>query len=291
MASTSEAESKCPPPPLCLQSDFNTMLQAAETAMKAGGPPQRGVSVDAIHVYISRLPEVPGLARVHSAVVGWEPHNETVVTWFVDPQDLWDNWDATHVPPWLRGCNTVGRPFKTVIDELSRLNLMHIYRTQQVPALSVREIMLAHEGCRIKLLKIDTEGFDTILLVGYSDFLWAHPECHADKIQFETMHSTPAQIAGAQEALALSGYTQCGYDVDAGGGAPDSILCYSPYKDARLQWAARAQRGGGATHTEAEVWGMLAGGAEAVEAALEGSLEELQEAAERRQCGTCPWVS
>jgi hypothetical protein len=140
----------------------------------------------------------------------------------VDPQDLIDTWNGgTHVPPWLRGCNTVGRPFQTVIDELSKLNLMHLYRSQHVPALSVREVLLAHEGCRTRLLKIDTEGFDTILLVGYADFLWAHPECHADKVQFETMHSTAAQVAGAQAALEPAGYTQCGFEEDVGGGAAD----------------------------------------------------------------------
>ena len=258
--------------------------------MKAGGPPKRGVSVDAIKVYISGLPEVPGLARVHSAVVGWEPHNDSVVTWFVDPQDLIDTWNGgTHVPPWLRGCNTVGRPFQTVIDELSKLNLMHLYRSQHVPALSVREVLLAHEGCRTRLLKIDTEGFDTILLVGYADFLWAHPECHADRVQFETMHSSEAQVAGAQAALAPAGYTQCGFEEDLGGGAPDMILCYSAHRDARLQWAARARSG--RRHAEAEIAGLLSGRPEAVAAVMDAALGELQAAARARPCGTCPWTT
>jgi len=272
-------------------SDFNTLLQAADAAMKAGGPPQRGVSVDAIALYINRLPVVPGLARVHAAVVGWEPHNSSVATWYVDPEELWTNelWNGgTHVPPWLRGCNTVGRPFQLVTDELSKLNLLHLYHTQHVPALSVREVLLAHEGCRIRLLKIDTEGFDTILLVGYADFLWAHPECFADKVQFETMHSTAAQVAGAQLALAPAGYAHCGSENDGGGGEPDMVLCYSARHDARLQWAARAQKG--RRHTEHEIAGMLSGTPAVVEAALDDAIGELQAAAGSGPCGTCPWA-
>jgi hypothetical protein len=263
------------------------MLQEADASMKAGGRKQAGLSVDAISVYINRLPDVPGLERVHAAVVGWEPHNESIVTWFVTPQDLADNWEKTHVPPWLRGCNTVGRPNPQVLEELGKVNLLHIYRSQHVPALSVRELLAAHQGCRTRLLKIDTEGFDTILLVGYSNFLWAHPECFADKIQFETMWSSEAMIKGAQDLLAQAGYSYCGLEEDQGGGAPDSVLCYSATKDTRLQGGIRARASMG--HSEEEILALLSGNPERVQETLSQGLEKLVHAAQMRPCGTCPW--
>lgn len=255
--------------------------------MKNGGPLQRGVSVDAIGVYIERLPEVPGLARVHAAVVGWEPHNASVETWYVAPEDLVKYYATDKIPQWLRGCNTVGRPFQLVVNELTKLNLLHVYQNKQVPAFSVSEVLLAHEGCRTKLLKIDTEGFDTILLIGYSDFLWTHPECWADLIQFETVHSTAAQVAGALQAMKEVGYSKCGEEVDQGGGPPDIILCYLPKLDVRLQASVRLRSG--LKHSEEEVLKFLSGEANLEERGGEGEPSYREEILQR-PCGKCPWT-
>ena len=149
------------------------------------------------------------------------------------------------------------------------------------------EVLLTHEGCRTKLLKIDTEGFDTILLIGYSDFLWTHPECWADLIQFETVHSTAAQVAGALKAMEEVGYSKCGEEVDNGGGPPDMILCYSPKLDVRLQASVRLRSG--LKHSEEEVWKLLSGEA-GVEVGGGGDEPSIREESIQKPCGTCPWA-
>lgn len=45
-----------------------------------------------------------------------------------------------------------------------------------------------HQACRLGFLKIDAEGMDELLLRAYVKYLWEHPPCWADGIEFEVNH-------------------------------------------------------------------------------------------------------
>ena len=220
-------------------SDFGTELQRAITLATADGRPRRGLSVEAVHLYLDRLPSVPGLEKVNAAVSGASPHDATVPVFYIEPRDIDAYFASDALPTWLRGCNSVGAPHPQALKELGSRGLMRILKNMPVPVLSIREVLEAHEGCRTLNLKLDVEGLDAQLLLGYVDFLWHHPECWAEKITFESKLIEPLHVRSAVAALAGVGYSECGVSSDAGGGEDDTVLCYDVTRDARIVWAGR----------------------------------------------------
>jgi len=249
------ARAACPPPPLfdfveIGTSDFATLLEDAVKAEAADGRRRRGLSVDAMRIYLARLPEHPGLRKVNAAILGFSPHAPTIPVYFISPQNL----VALNLPDWLRGCNSVGKPH----PQAALYAAPDVIETENVTLLSVGELLTAHRACRMRVLKVDVEGVDANVLVGFADFLWRHPACFAEAVVFEKVHDPPEHVRGALKALATVGYAGCGVAGDAGGGEADVALCYSEGNDARRFWAPRARAN--ATLSEAALEAVLASG-------------------------------
>jgi len=242
-AATPPINNKCPPPPLfdyveIGTSDFSTLLEEAIRNEKEDGRPRRGLSVEAMGIYLNRLPPAQGnLQKMNAAVLGFAPHASTIPVWFIDPENLVKHMDQ--LPLWLRGCNSVGKPHPQALKYITESGLQELYEIENVTLASVGEVLIEGGACRINKFKIDVEGLEANLMVGYVDFLWRHASCHANHIQFETIHAPPDDVLAARRALATVGYSDCGWELDGGGGQPDSILCYNEADDARVFWAAR----------------------------------------------------
>lgn len=211
-------------------SDFDTLLQSA-----AAGPQKdkvRGVSVDAMEMYLNRLPVLPHCQKVNVAVVGYRPHPAEIDVYFVVPEDI----EKHNLPGWLRGCNRVGRPHDTTARILEEQGLSSLMQHRKVPVLAIDEIMEGYGGCRIKTLKLDIEGLDPDLIVAYAGYLWQNPHCHADKLLFEFNElSSKAAQDRALEAIGLVGYR---YQTSSG---VDAVWTYHPEGDAR-RWMERTMQ-------------------------------------------------
>lgn len=215
-------------------SDFNTEAHAAAPLEIIGGDRRkRGVSVDAMAVYLERLPPLL-LGRIfNAAVVGFAPHNATLPVFFVHPRDIL----AHSLPDYLRGCNSVGRPSWLQLAALKEAGAAWALRTTEVRVVSISALLVRFNGCRVALLKLDVEGLDVHLAVGYADFLWRWPRCFADKVVFEVLHAaTKAHVALALALLSAAGYAPCPE------GVPDKdsdvAVCYSAAGDRRSGGAA-----------------------------------------------------
>ena len=232
-------------------SDFATLLEDAVKAEAADGIPRRGLSVDAMRIYLEGLPVRAGLTKVNAAILGFAPHPPTIPVFFISPQNI----VGLHLPEWLRGCNSVGKPH----PQADPANYAPgVVESENVTLLSVGELLVAQGVCRTRRLKVDVEGVDANVLVGFADFLWRHPACHADEVVFEKVHDPAAHVKGALKALATVGYAWCGSAGDAGGGEDDVVLCYSEGNDARRFWAPRARAN--ATLSEAAMAAVLDSG-------------------------------
>lgn len=203
-------------------SDFNTLIQAAAAA--PDGDKAHGVSVDAMQIYLDRLPALPTCQKLNAAVVGYEPHPAELDVYYMDPDDIIKH----NLPEWLRGCNRVGHPHQTTAKLLAEKNLPFLMQHRRVPVVSIAELLRQTKGCHIRKLKVDVEGLDPELIMGYVRFLWQNWQCYADEIVFEfnELSSEPAQHR-ALEALGFVGYRLQDTDGD------DLIWVYHQDSDAR----------------------------------------------------------
>ena len=188
-------------------------------------------------LYLDRLPKHPGLTKLNAAVLGYSPHPPTIPIHFISPDNL--EMYFPNLPPWLRGMSSVGGPNEIVQRYIDGVRAPEVYETLDVALMSIGEVITAGGACRTLLLKVDVEGHDPNLLVGYADFLWRNKECYADVIQFEAVNSPADLVAAAQKALITVGYSECGHAPDGGGGEDDTLLCYNRGADARFFWASR----------------------------------------------------
>ena len=128
-------------------SDFDTLLQASQ------GEHDTGLSVDAMEIYIDRLPNKPCWKKLVSAVVGTPedvPESGLAQAYFVHPSDI----NKYGLPEWIRGCNSINRPHPTVRTVLGDRNLTHLQQNKSVPVISVSTLLDKQGICRIGTFKV-----------------------------------------------------------------------------------------------------------------------------------------
>lgn len=190
-------------------SDFNTLIQAA-------GPDTRGLSIDPISLYLDRLPNRPGCQKINAAISNSEG---TVEVYFIPPQVI-----AKHrLPNWLRGCNSIGAPHPTVTRQLAKMEIdpESVLVRQPVPCLRLRTVMNQQNVQGVFLLKVDTEGHDSVILNDF--FEDAAPRQWPHQIIFESNKLSDSETIHRLIARLIL----MGYDIvscQTGGGASDTHL-------------------------------------------------------------------
>jgi hypothetical protein len=247
----------CPAPPLLdfLEigtSDFRNLLLEVAADASRGTPKEllrRGVSVDVMAIYLDAMPTLP--ADVHRklnvAVVGHEPHANSVEVFYIRPEDLAPNG----LPDYLRGCNRVGEPHPLQLWELGVAQKQDLLRTATVPVMSVQTLLQRTGACRVGMFKVDVEGLDGSVLLAFVDFLWAHHECWADFVTFEKKmidqsHEDAevrrvgySKLEAAAAALSSVGYHSSAI-INLGEDSDETTFVYDAAFDAR-SWAAKSK--------------------------------------------------
>ena len=253
VADGTRRQATCPSPPSLdyLEigtSDFGTIVQAVDEKpyMAQLKGTLRGASVDAMSVYLDRLPTHPvNHRKLNFAVTGASPHPSTLPVFYIEPSDIKQHG----LEDFLRGCNRVGAPHPLAVSELKRTSLSHLLREREVPVASIPELLLLAGACRLSLLKVDVEGLDAELMLSYVAFLWANPQCRADLLLFEERNlgrkgrseeSYPGMFKAVGVALRGVGY-EAAFNPPGPQGYPvrDALWVWSAARDSRL-WAARA---------------------------------------------------
>ncbi|CAK9055583.1 Allophanate hydrolase [Durusdinium trenchii] len=152
-------------------------------------PEQSGMSVEALPYYVEELRQRyneshPRVTLVNAALLP-EATNYRATAWFVHPENL----STYGLPAHMAGTTRIGpEPHWGVLEHLKKLGLAHLLVSRQVPALTLGKLLDLHQACRLGFLKIDAEGMDELLLRAYVKYLWEHPPCWADGIEFEVNH-------------------------------------------------------------------------------------------------------
>jgi hypothetical protein len=145
-------------------SDFDTLVQnCPEDA--------RGIVIEPIKYYLDKLPNKPNITKLQLAVSFDDSESEGLV-YYVHPDQIIKH----NLPDWLRGCNKINDYHLQHI----LLNIAHLVTKESVSFQSIGKILKDHDVRKIGILKIDTEGADCFILLGFFHYLETHniPEAH-----------------------------------------------------------------------------------------------------------------
>ena len=116
--------------------------------------------------------------------------------------------DKESLPQWVRGCNSINEPHPTLVD----LGYSKHVVCDTVKVVRIKSLIDKHKITKIDILKIDTEGHDTVILNDFLDTVDILPR----KIQFESnILSNNMDIIKVVERLEAKKYkcTQIKFDM------------------------------------------------------------------------------
>jgi hypothetical protein len=157
-------------------SDFRTQAGLVE-----------GIFIEPVKYYFDRLPKCNKLNIAISNYTG-----ETEV-YYIPLEVIQEQG----LPNWLRGCNSINEPHKTVVS-------MGLQKYVKVDKVKVERIADVLKGIKkIDVLKIDTEGHDTVILNDYLDTVDVMPK----NIIFESNElSSKEDVMKVVDRLKVKGY-------------------------------------------------------------------------------------
>ena len=135
-----------------------------------------GIFVEPIKAYFDRLPS--NCIKENVAVSNY--------TGFIDVYHVPEQIIAEHkLPDWLRGCNSVNQ-----LHPQHRNLPLEWIRCETVPVVRIKSLLDKYDVKYIDLLKIDTEGHDTVILNDFLDTCTIRPR----EILFESNSLTPRHL-------------------------------------------------------------------------------------------------
>jgi len=133
----------------------------------------RGLVVEPVVSYLDSLPSIPGVEKINAAITGAAGGVDTLDLYYI-PLEL---IEGLSLPAWLRGCNSIGSYHPQHIA----LNLTEYVSIVPVPVVPISAFLQQHGVRGVKVLKIDTEGFDVPILNGYVSYLNSQYPCPVGK--------------------------------------------------------------------------------------------------------------
>lgn len=130
-------------------SDFDTLIQTTEG--------QIGLSIEPLKFYLDKLPNNDHVIKVNCAI---SDKNGTTQVYWVDPNDIIEY----ELPLFLKGCNSIIRPHITTQRELKDKNLEFLLNELECEMVTWDTIVERYNVQSVKLLKIDTEGHDCVIV-------------------------------------------------------------------------------------------------------------------------------
>lgn len=171
-------------------SDFRTLTEWATPGMY-------GLAVEPIKEYLDRVPNPAGITKINAAVSNIDG---SLNIYYIPIQII----EELGLPQWIRGCNSINVPHKTVVRFLTRKGMdLSIIQHREVPVISVATLLAAHNVTSVHYFKVDTEGHDTVIVNALLD-----TSTRPKKIRFESNKlSDKANVSSLCERLRLAGYS------------------------------------------------------------------------------------
>jgi FkbM family methyltransferase len=154
-------------------SDFSTMLQAAADDVI-------GLSVEPLSDYLNRLPDRTNVKKVNAAI---SDQDGELPMYFVPEKSI----TKFGLPQWVRGCNSLGAHHAQVLSLVKdeKLDPAKVFATQMVPVKAFTTLVKEQNIRSIQQLKVDTEGYDGVIMRSYVSACRQSPGLFAPLIRFE----------------------------------------------------------------------------------------------------------
>lgn len=177
-------------------SDFDTLIEKADDSF-------HGLSIEPLDFYLRKLPEKQGCKKINAAVSDKEG---TIEIYYVHPEKV----DQYHLPVFLKGCNSVGCIHPTIKNYLDKkkLDTIDVVSSSKVP---MHRLTTICEDCRvtgIHFLKVDTEGYEPVILNDFFD------NCPAELMPYKLLFESNWLSGKDKIAKLISKLLLLGYDID-----------------------------------------------------------------------------
>ena len=181
--------------------DFDTEIQVHNG--------RKGISVDILEEYLANLPTIHNVQKVCCGISASD--GEVIAYKPIFP---------SHFPNWLRGCVSIIKPHKHVINycQQNGLNYHDFIEKRTVPIISVKTFIEKYKIESVAFLKIDTEGHDCIILNAWLDYCNDNPKLLPKRIFYESKDLTdPTELEKMRNRLRELDYrlTILEYDTEA----------------------------------------------------------------------------
>ena len=154
-------------------SDFDTLIQNSDNNTV-------GICIEPLKIYLDKLPDRDGWIKINAAL---SDHNGTIDIFYIDPKTITE----LGLPWWMKGCNSVNKYHPTVLKYITDNNLdPNIISKTRVIVITFETLVIENNIKSVKMIKVDTEGHDCIILGNYLDYCKTHPSFLADIIKFES---------------------------------------------------------------------------------------------------------
>lgn len=142
-------------------------IEIGTSDFRTGAGILEGVYIEPVKYYFDRLPDCN---KENVAISNKE--GEIKVYYLTDKEITKYN-----LPQWTRGCNSIGSPHPTVKRVLEELKIpLSVVSCDTVKVVRIKSIIDKYKIEQIDLLKIDTEGHDTVILNDYLDTVDIKPK-------------------------------------------------------------------------------------------------------------------
>ena len=161
-------------------SNFDTEIQKADDNTI-------GLSVEPLKIYLDDLPNKKKCKKINKAVSN---KRDKLYIYYIKPEDI----DKHKLPGYLKGCNSIINPHPLQKEELQNINRMDLMQKKLIDVITFEDLVKSNNVNKIKLLKIDTEGHDPVILDSVINYCDKYKHTYPDKIIFETNQWSNADV-------------------------------------------------------------------------------------------------
>lgn len=136
-------------------SNFETLIEKADNNTV-------GISIEPLKHYLDQLPDKPNVTKLNAAIIGEGVRGTTEI--FYVPEHL---VDSLNLPHWLKGCNSMGNYH----IEHHKLGVTHLVQRYEIETVPIATLFEDYDIEMPEMLKIDTEGADVDILMGFVKYL------------------------------------------------------------------------------------------------------------------------
>lgn len=151
--------------------DFETLIETVNDEVK-------GITVEPLKEYFDRLPDKKNVIKVQAAI---SDKDGSDLIYYIDKSKI----EEHGLPEWVSGSNSLGQPHPFLTKFFEKDFYNEIVETREVKTITFQTLVDTYNVQKVRLIKIDAEGHDHIILKEYLEVCEKDPKLLAETIHCE----------------------------------------------------------------------------------------------------------